>query len=126
MWKWTLGGLLAIALVAIYGYFDPSSSGFFPKCPFRYITGFQCPGCGSQRAVHALLHGDLAGAFVLNPMLVFSIPYLLLGYLFEAPPVYRRYPVWRKRLFGPVAVWVWFVAVILFWIGRNILPISTA
>ena len=126
MWKRFLGGLLAVLLVAVYGYFDPSNAVFFPKCPFRYLTGFQCPGCGSQRAVHALLHADLAGAFAFNPLLVIAIPYLVLGYLFEAPIIYRRYPVWRKRLFGPIAIWIWFVLVILYSIARNIWPISIA
>ena len=39
-----------------------TSPGHYPTCPFLAITGWYCPGCGSLRAVHDLLHGDLAGA----------------------------------------------------------------
>ncbi len=28
-------------------------------CPFKKLTGIDCPGCGFQRAVLALLEGDL-------------------------------------------------------------------
>jgi hypothetical protein len=36
-----------------------------------------CPGCGSLRAVHHLLHGDVVAAFKLNPLMVASLPVLL-------------------------------------------------
>jgi len=36
-----------------------------------------CPGCGVLRALHQLLHGDLAPAFRFNPMLVVSLPFLI-------------------------------------------------
>jgi hypothetical protein len=57
-------GLLGLALVAIL---DPNTSRWLPPCPFFALTGWLCPGCGSARAVHALLHGDLVGALRLNP-----------------------------------------------------------
>ncbi|MEE1348254.1 MAG: DUF2752 domain-containing protein, partial [Bacteroidales bacterium] len=58
--------------------FDPARSGLFPHCPFLMMTGFKCPGCGSQRAIHSLLHLDFATAFRYNAMLVLSLPFVLL------------------------------------------------
>src|SRR5690554_8210264 len=44
-----------------------------------YFTGFYCPGCGSQRAIHLLLHGDIIGAFRFNPLMVLTIPIMVYG-----------------------------------------------
>jgi hypothetical protein len=35
-----------------------------PKCPFKMITGFSCPGCGIQRALYAIMHGNIKEAIV--------------------------------------------------------------
>lgn len=43
-------------------------------CPFKYLTGIDCPGCGFQRALLALLRGDLHGSFFIYPP---TIPLLL-------------------------------------------------
>lgn len=43
-------------------------------CPFKYLTGIDCPGCGFQRSVVALLRGDLHQSFKLYPP---AIPLLL-------------------------------------------------
>lgn len=47
---------------------------FLLPCPFRYLFGFDCPGCGFQRSVVALLNGDFAQSFQLYPP---TIPFLL-------------------------------------------------
>jgi len=36
-------------------------------CPFKKLTGIDCPGCGFQRSVIALLHGDLKNSIHLYP-----------------------------------------------------------
>jgi hypothetical protein len=43
-------------------------------CPFKYLTGIDCPGCGFQRSVIALILGDLHKSFTLYPP---TIPLLL-------------------------------------------------
>ena len=63
--------LVAVALLCaagIYYFYDPSLNGFFPRCPFLSITGWRCPGCGSQRAIHAILHGYVSIGEVRSPL----------------------------------------------------------
>ena len=40
-----------------------------PGCPVREGTGLKCPGCGSGRALAALLGGDVGGALYWNALL---------------------------------------------------------
>jgi hypothetical protein len=48
--------------------------GHLIPCPFKYLTGIDCPGCGFQRSVLALVQGDLHQSFQLYPP---AIPLLL-------------------------------------------------
>jgi len=36
-------------------------------CPFKKFSGLDCPGCGFQRSVLALLQGDLVKSFKFYP-----------------------------------------------------------
>jgi hypothetical protein len=60
--------------IAIFFAFDPTKVSFFPPCMFHEMTGLDCPGCGAQRALHQLLHGNLLAALHLNAMFVVSLP----------------------------------------------------
>lgn len=117
--KLLAGGAGVLALAVIYFFFDPSKFKFFPSCPFLLVTGCQCPGCGSQRAVHHLLHGEFSDAWSMNPLLVCALPYLIIGFIFDYTPLKNRFPRFYKALRGQVAVIVSLVVVVLFWIGRN-------
>lgn len=66
-------GIAAALLYAI----DPARSALVPPCLFNRLTGLYCPGCGSMRALHAALHGDLALAVDFNALAVFLLPFLL-------------------------------------------------
>lgn len=68
-----LAGILVIGIV-LYR-FNPSYYVLMPKCPFKILTGLSCPGCGFQRAMHALLHGRVLEAVNYNLFLVFAGPY---------------------------------------------------
>lgn len=40
----------------------------FSVCVFKLATGLPCLSCGSTRALGRLVHGDVAGAFAMNPL----------------------------------------------------------
>ena len=75
----------SLAAVPVLYLFNPAQSRLFPPCPLRWLTGWQCPGCGSLRAVHQLLHGECAAAWAFNPLLLLMLPLLvfLLGQQFR-------------------------------------------
>jgi len=99
--------------------FDPATSGVFPSCPLHYLTGWYCPGCGSLRALHQLLHGNLSAAWALNPLTVLLLPFLAYGIASYAMFELRGQHL--PRLFLP-AVWIRALCavIILFGIARNI------
>jgi hypothetical protein len=65
------GGL---ALSALY-----ATTGLGLPCPFRLLTGWDCPLCGGTRMGDALLHGDVPAAFGFNPLALLGLA--LLGVL---------------------------------------------
>jgi hypothetical protein len=109
----------AMALGAVYVYiFEPGKTGFFMICPFRALTGFACPGCGTTRALHHLLHGDVWGAFQLNPFTMVLVPILLIALLRHTIIVMRGQPV-RGNQLAPEYIWLLFVVSLSFFIFRN-------
>jgi hypothetical protein len=73
-----LAGGIAVgaAGAAVYFLLDPTRVMIFPPCLFHELTGLDCPGCGAQRALHQLLHGNVIAAIRLNAMFVLSLPLL--------------------------------------------------
>ncbi|MBI3118541.1 MAG: DUF2752 domain-containing protein [Candidatus Hydrogenedentes bacterium] len=75
--RWPLIFLFILVLAWFY-LRDPSQSAYFFPCFFHHLTGLYCPGCGGQRALHALLHGQVASALDYNvlavPLLVGLVP----------------------------------------------------
>ena len=110
--------LLVVGMV--YYFNNPAESWCFLKCPVNYVTGLSCPGCGSQRAIHELLHLNFKQAFAYNPLLIAAIPYTALGIAFNTETLKTRYPKTRKFFYGQRALYVVLVVVILFFILRNI------
>ena len=119
--KWWITGAVAvivIAGIAIYSTFDPSTVRFFPRCTFLTLTGLKCPGCGTQRAIHALLHGNFLEAVRFNAMMVASVPLLALyGY---AEIVRNSKPRFYNKVNSTPIILTIFVLVVLWWILRNV------
>ncbi len=106
------------ALVALRLY-DPATSLLFPPCPLYKLTGWYCPGCGSLRALHQLLHGNLAAAFAMNPLAVLSLPFLLYG--IASFLVFQLRGRFLPRYFIPASsIWVLGALILAFGIARNI------
>ena len=117
----TAGIWLGLAAVAVFlFFFNPSSPAnqFFPKCPFRLLTGLQCPGCGSTRACYHLLHLDPITAFKFNPLMILTLPFIVYGFLGYTKSAITGQP--QRRIFIPTRdLWTWLVVMIFFWIFRN-------
>lgn len=90
----------------------------FPRCPFLMLTGLKCPGCGSQRAVHSLLHLDIGAAAGYNFMLVAAIPVIILLAYGELKR--KSAPRLYSRINSPMFTWAVFAVVTAWWIMRNI------
>ncbi|MDT5324649.1 MAG: hypothetical protein QOF25_1801 [Mycobacterium sp.] len=102
-----LGGGLAYV-----GLSDPHRPGFlFPGCPFKLLTGWNCPACGGLRMTHDLLHGDVGAAVVDNAFLLVGLPLLTVWLLVR----------WRRgqRLMPVPAMVTIFVAAIAWTVVRN-------
>ena len=118
--KWLGIFSILLILVIIYKHYNPLNSGLFPKCPFKAVTGYKCPGCGSQRAIHYLLNGDILTAMKQNILLVLSIPYLIIGAIFDIIELKSTAILKiRKVLYGTTTIYIILFIVIFFWIFRN-------
>jgi hypothetical protein len=95
------GALLAGGL-AYVGLADPHRpDSVFPPCPFKLLTGWNCPACGGLRMTHDLLHGDLVAAVVDNVFLLVGLP-ALLAWVFVRRR--RGQPVMPARAIAAIAV----------------------
>jgi hypothetical protein len=113
--------ILIVFIAFFYRIYNPVENNYFPKCPFKEMTGYKCPGCGSQRAIHYLLNFNILKAFNENAILVISIPYLIIGFTFEmSKKVTDKHLKWRKILFGRKAIYLILNIIIAFWILRNL------
>ena len=106
-------------LAVIYFNIDPAASYLVPKCPFHYLTGLDCPACGVQRAVHALLHGDIVTALRYNYFLAISIPYFV-AVLVTTFDRGRRMQAARHYIQHPTVVLIFLALTIVWWVVRNI------
>ena len=108
-----------LAAGAVYIFiFEPGKSGIFPGCPFRTVTGFACPGCGSTRGLHCLLHGKVVAAFEFNPLLIVSLPFLLYALVRYTTAAVHGRPLHWKQV-NPKYVWLLVAAILSFWVFRN-------
>jgi hypothetical protein len=105
------GAVLAGSLAYI-GLADPHRPGFlYPTCPFKMLTGWDCPACGGLRMTHDVLHGDLAAAVTDNLFVLLGLPLLAVWLLVR----------WRrgKRLMPASAVITLVIAATAWTIVRN-------
>jgi len=106
--------------LAVVYRFQSTEYSFYPRCPIYLTTHWLCPGCGSTRALHALLHLDIQGALHYNALFTLLFPFvcLWLGFICYRTLRYDQFP----RLAFPRSVAVGLgVTVLLFTVARNIM-----
>jgi len=113
--------VMGVATLVLF-CFDPSHHAFYPVCVFHRSTGLLCPGCGSLRALHQLLHGHVLAALHDNALLVCSSP--LLGIWAGRSLVRQRRHQPGAFAVSPVWLWAALVVLVVFGITRN-LPLET-
>lgn len=112
----------AVAAVGWYYYHYNPAHSLFPRCPFHAATGLYCPGCGSQRAIHQLLHGHWLEAANYNLLATLMLP--LIGLHLGAWAINRLFGTRLPLLFQRYLLAKWIlVLVLLFWLLRN-LPVE--
>lgn len=111
-------GILAVALATAYYFFDPVEAKWMPKCIWKVATGTDCPGCGSQRMAHALMHGDISGAWHANAYALCMIPVIifLLWLEFAKGHHQRLYAAIHR----PAVITSLLATIFLWWVVRNI------
>lgn len=122
MYKGEKKWIFVVIILLITGYYfflNPyEQEYFFISCPFYKITGYQCSGCGSQRAFHEILHLNFKEAFHQNALVLLGIPYFSL--IFFTSFFQEKFAKLRQVLIGKKTILILFIIVILFGIFRNL------
>lgn len=105
--------ILVLLLVSLYYFFNPTVSNFFPKCPFHTITGLYCPGCGSQRAIHDLMHLNIFEAINHNALMFFAFTFGIGLYLYSKKK-------FSDLIYHPKSPLIIFGIIFLFGVLRNL------
>lgn len=117
---YTLTILLLVIILGLYYVIDPIKTSWLPKCMFHELTGLDCPACGNQRALHALLHGDIKKAFCYNQFFIISLPYLFLLFISAGSKKGNLRQI-KNIVQNRIVVLIYLVLVCIWWIARNII-----
>jgi hypothetical protein len=102
--------LAGIGYLAVVDPHDPDA--VMPVCPTKFVTGLDCPACGSLRLVYDMLHGHLRAAAHDNIFMLAISPVLLYLLLRQLRAARRgeQAPVPRLLAFGLAgAAFAWMV-----------------
>ena len=110
---------IGVAGLTLLYLIDPRNPGVYPVCPFLGLTGCYCPGCGTLRGLHQLMHGNITAAFGYNAYTMLALPVVVYSFAAGALRAYGL-PA-PPRVFVP-ARWIWalMAAVLAFWLLRNL------
>ena len=113
--------IVGVVLAAVvYFMFNPATANFFPPCLFYKLTGYQCAGCGSQRAIHSLLHFDIVSAFKYNLIVVPAILLIALLIYLEHFGGKKRFPKLHRKLSSTKFIVAIIIVIVAYWLLRNI------
>ncbi|OHT89200.1 DUF2752 domain-containing protein [Mycobacteroides saopaulense] len=103
---------------------DPTTpGGVLPVCPFKALTGLDCPACGGLRMVYSLLHGDVLGALRYNAVALVAVAFLAICFVAWTRSRWRGEPDWNPpwlRGWVPTITLTVFVA----WFVIRLIPVA--
>ncbi len=77
-----------------------------PFCLFRETTGIPCFTCGATRCLRTLVHGDVVGAFLIQPLISILLLLGLLYFMYSAATVLFRLPRVRWDAMSSCFKWI--------------------
>jgi hypothetical protein len=81
-------------------------------CPFKFLTGCDCPACGTQRSIVCFLKGEFSKSWEHNPL---GFGLLILACVY----VVSKMLGWEKRMEAMRLLTLVLVALVLIrWIGK--------
>ena len=110
----TLMAILVSVVVALCLYQDI----FILRCIPKTITGYDCPFCGTQRAISYIIHGNFESAFFSNPFLFIVSPYIIVVVLCILKVIPQNSKI-QKIAYSKPAIIIAGVATLAWWILRN-------
>ena len=117
--RFPLLGLAMLPCLALIYTRNPEETGFYPPCVFYALTGLHCPGCGTLRGLHQLLHGNLLAAFGYNPYSMLVLPFIAYSFV-SALLVTTRGKRLPTVFVHPALIWGLLATVVAFWALRNV------
>lgn len=124
-----LKGILLVILLLLAGFLlqhfyrhnpEENPGLFYPVCTFKAATGWDCIGCGGQRALHSLLHLEFYKAFKFNALYISLIPLILYYIWYYFNLIFLNRKLKENFLFSITFGKFILVSVILFFFLRNI------
>ncbi|MCM1491246.1 MAG: DUF2752 domain-containing protein [Muribaculum sp.] len=112
---------MLLLLAAAYYFFDPMETGWMPRCLWKTVTGTDCPGCGTQRMAHALMHGEFVKAWYSNAFALCMIP-VIIFYVWLELNAERHNKLYRS-LHSPWIINLFIFSILCWWVIRNIIVI---
>ena len=114
----TMAALAATVGVWMLRNYDPNAPhSLFPPCMFKAFTGYYCIGCGLTRALHALVHGDIGGAFAMNPLAMLVLPLIPLMLIDGRGATPAPLKPFMSVVMTPK---LWMLLLPAYWIARNL------
>lgn len=116
-------GGIAVAFILMFWFYykyNPKQYDWFPQCCFYRITGLQCPSCGNQRALHALLNNEWETALSYNFFLIIALPYAVVLVIISVFPDDKTIRL-RKYLLSSKMIRIYLASYLIWGVVRNIM-----
>lgn len=86
--------LLGLLGITVYIYLNTKNIYFsklgIPECPFHYITGYYCPGCGGTRAFDAFIHLHWITSLKFHPLILITFYFYVIGLIGYIPFIIKN------------------------------------